>query len=54
MKKGGRTIKEKINVILDKNYIKNTLINLGKKYGVKDFYRITFSPISEIIKEYKN
>ena len=38
MKKGGRKIKEKINVILDKNYIKNTLINLGKKYGVKETF----------------
>ena len=37
-----------------KGYPTKKHIEAVKKYGVKDFYRFTFSPISEIIKEYKN
>ena len=44
-------IKEYIDLFLV--YIPNIItihIEAVKKYGVKDFYRFTFSPISEIIK----
>ena len=37
-----------------KGYPTKKHIEAVKKYGVKDFYRFTFSPISEIVKEYKN
>ena len=37
-----------------KGYPTKKHIEAVKKYGVKDFYRFTFSPISEIIKKNKN
>ena len=36
---------------MNKGYPTKEHIEAIKKYGVKDFYRFTFSPVSEIIKQ---